>query len=336
MVAPSVSNVRQSPSNWVIKIHMKVFSMTPKLWCITFSSLALLSSFWGFKVAADETDVNSWISVQSENPLARLRLEETSIQLQGIATPVMDANLRPLTQSTVTVIHVKEGQRVTKGTPLITLDNRVAMATVAVAQKAAEATASLEQARLACELASSQLERTKLALRSNASNQFELTVKQNQYDQALSEYGFELENQRTAKAELELAIQRCEELTLRAPFDGDVIQISAKVGNTIDTSQALIRLANLDRLRVEMHLPVALFGRLVSGHTYQLRASAPANRRVSASLKYTAPVIESTSGTFRAVFEIENDTEQLPAGTECWFEKPSDLKLTQWRGRKAP
>ena len=108
--------------------------------------------------------------------------------------------------------------------------------------------------------------------------------------------------------------------TLYAPFDGRVIQIYAGVGNTIDPSQVAVHVAKLDELQVEMHLPIAYFGKISSGQTHELRASAPVNAYVKAKVLYVAPVVEPTSATFRAVFAIENQDLVLPAGFEVWFQ----------------
>lgn len=241
-------------------------------------------------------------------------------QLQGIAKPKQDSELRAAAQGIVSKIHVQEGEWVSAGSPLVTLDDRVAIAAVAIAQQAAEARAALRGAELAMQQAASQLARTEIAFRANASSEFEVEAKRNQAEQARAAFERELEATRTAVAELQLAEAQLGTLTLSAPFDGQVLELRAKAGNTLDPTEVAVRMANLETLRVEMHLPLAMFGQVQANDTYSLFADAPVSREILATVHYVSPAVEPTSGTFRVVFEILNRELALPAGIEIWLQ----------------
>ncbi len=243
--------------------------------------------------------------------------------LQGIALPIRDASLKPLMAGTITKIYVQEGEWVKAGTPLLSLDDRVARAAVAVAQSSAEATAALTQAELAVKQAESQYMRTEQALRSNASSEFEVQAKRNFYEQAVAQLREKQEAKKKALAELELATAQLELLTLRAPFDGQVMQIFGKLGNSIEPNQVAVRIADLDSISVELHAPISLFGKIQSTQRLQLNAAEPVGNELTAQVKYVSPVVEPTSSTFLIRLEIANPERKLPAGFEVWLKSLS-------------
>lgn len=242
--------------------------------------------------------------------------------LQGIARPSQDAELRTAVPGSVAEIHVREGDRVQKGDPLITLDNRVAQAAVDVAREVAQSKAALEQAEWDLKAAQSLVTRTQIAYQSQAASRFEVEAKQNQLEQATAAYQRQVELARRAEAELKLAEAELEQKTLRAPFDGEILAIKARIGNTITVEDIAVRIADLNHLQIEMHLPMQLLGRLKRDHVYELELRSPSQRRIPAFAEYISPVVEPTSGTFRVLFNYDNGNNPIPPGVELWFPSP--------------
>ena len=272
-------------------------------------SLSALVAAIGFGVASQAADLQSLSNSAASD-----------VFLQGIAKAKFDASLRMTEQGTISAIHVKEGEWVKAGTPLLTIDDSAARAAVTVARAAAEAHGAVDQARLVMEQAQTLLTRTRIALHANASTEIEVKSKENQFDQAVAAHQLRLEEQSQAVAQLALAEEQLRKRTLHAPFDGRVIQIHAGLGNTIDPTQPAIHVAQLDQLEIEMHLPVALFNTIAVGDTRELRAAAPVNSTIKGTVTYVAPVVEPTSSTFRVVFVVDNSSLALPAGFEVWYQ----------------
>ena len=103
---------------------------------------------------------------------------------------------------------------------------------------------------------------------------------------------------------------------MKAPFAGQVLQIDAPLGSSIEPTETAIRIADLNELTVEMHLPLSFFGVFEQGESYVLQADAPVNKALTAIAEYVSPVVEPTSGTFRVSFSIDNAQGTLPAGFE--------------------
>lgn len=259
---------------------------------------------------------------QSQRPMGSNIPESIAgAALQGITKPSQDAELKVTTPGVVTRVHVREGDWVKAGDPLVTLDDRVAAAAVEVAKNAAESKAAVQQAEWALKAAHSILIRTEIAVRTQAASQFELQAKTNEYEQAHAAYELQVELSKKAVAELRLAEAELEQKTLRAPFAGQVLAIKAKLGNTLDLEDVAVRVADLSQLRVEMHLPIHLLGSIQKNRIYQLQANAPVDAVIPAFVQFASPVLEPTSGTFRTVFSVDNSDSQLPAGIELWFDE---------------
>lgn len=241
-------------------------------------------------------------------------------QLQGIARPKREAFLRFPTIGQVSRIHIVEGALARTGQPLVTLDDRPQAAEVGVARVAAESKANIVQAEVAVKRASRALQRVKEAQAVDASSAFEVEAKQNDYDEAIAVLDQQRELRQNLEAQLQLAIAKQDQMTVAAPFDGQVVLVGVKEGNSVDNTTSVIQIADLSLLEVEMHLPSQIFGSLSVGETKFLIAGVPVNRKVPATIRYVSPVIEPTGGTFLVRFEINNADGSLPAGFEVWYQ----------------
>jgi RND family efflux transporter MFP subunit len=237
-----------------------------------------------------------------------------SSPLPGLARPIREVTMASPLEGMLMTLEVREGQRVRAGEVLATMDNRVTQAAVGVAQAAADCSADLQHAREELELAQSLLDRL-LKLRSaNSGTSFEVLETRTRLEQARARVAAEEEKQRQAKRRLELEQARLEAHNIRAPFDGEVVQIHAFPGATLTRDDELLTLVRLDELKVELHVPLELYSRLQVGQEYSLDAGPPLNHPLQARLTFVAPIVDSATNTFRAVFTIANQNGRLPAG----------------------
>ena len=167
---------------------------------------------------------------------------------------------------------------------------------------------------LAVKQAQRKLERLQKASLKTTTALFEIEELQSLVEQAAADRDAAAEAQAIAKANLKLAEEQLRRNTLFAPFDGVIVQVHQKVGATVDPSLPVITLSNLQRLEVEMYVPVDRFGMLRPGSTIQVLAGAPVHRQLSATVNSVSPVIDSSSNTFRCDLLIQNQDGTLPAG----------------------
>lgn len=234
-------------------------------------------------------------------------------QLHGVARPSEIAELPSLVPGTIVEVHVKEGQFVKKGTPMVTMDDRVPRARLLAATVEANLTGALKRAEVEHRMAVSRLNRLRTALSRGAGAGFELEEAEGVRDSAAAAIEQQRDILKAAEANRQLAEAQLAQYTITAPFDGLVTEIHRKSG-AIDPSQLIVTMANLSTLEVEMHLPSRLYGTVQRGQTLPLKAGQPIANNIDASVVSVSPIIDSASDTFRCLLQINNSQTQLPAG----------------------
>lgn len=234
-------------------------------------------------------------------------------QLHGVVKPAMSADLPSLVPGLISEVHVTEGQYVKKGTPLISLDDRVPRARLEAATVEANLTGALKRTQVELRMAESQLSRIRQVLSQQAGANFEVEAAEGARDQAAASVSQQEDELKAAEASRKLAEAQLHQYTIVAPFDGLVTEIHRKSG-TVDPSQVVISIANLQTLEVEMHVPSSLYGKIRSGNSVVLQASSPISASINASVQSVSPIIDSASETFRCLLQINNQDGRLPAG----------------------
>jgi multidrug efflux pump subunit AcrA (membrane-fusion protein) len=84
------------------------------------------------------------------------------------------------------------------------------------------------------------------------------------------------------------------------------------------TKQApIVKLAQIDPLRVEVIVPVLLFGRIKVGSQADVVPEEPVGGVWHASVTVVDRVIDAASGTFGVRLALPNPDLRLPAGLKC-------------------
>ena len=234
--------------------------------------------------------------------------------LPGIVTAVEVATLSVPMNGILDRIHVTEGDRVTRGQPLAALEDKIALASVRLAEVMANQNAMLLQASQQQQQAERFLSRVKNAHDSHAASDHERDQAQADFDSACQSLRLAEERQKQAIAQLELERAKLAGHQILAPFDGRVSRIVGHLGQSMNTSQPVLQIVNLRQLQVVLHVPASLFGQLTVGNEYSLDAGIPVSGPIQAKLLATEHVIEAATNTFRCVFLIDNPDETLPAG----------------------
>ena len=295
---------------------------------------------WAAVIAPSFGDDNSMDSFRQVTPRLAVAMAshqddsdpllEISDQFHGIARPSQLAELPSLVPGTITEMHVREGQFVSKGTSLVTLDDRVPRARLAVATIEAQLTGALRRAEVDQKLAESRLNRLRIALSQGAGAAFELQEAEGNRDRAVAAVEQQQDVLKAAEANRQLAEAQLSQYTIVAPFDGIVTQIHRKSG-PIDPSQVIVTVANLNSLEVEMHLPSRMVGSIRQGQNISLKAGVPVSNVINGSVLSVSPIIESASNTFRCLLLIDNSQYRLPAGFSVVLNNPSstDSRVSQ-------
>lgn len=234
-------------------------------------------------------------------------------RFHGVARPASQADLPSMVRGIIQQVHVREGQTVHRGDPLVTLDNRVPQARLAAATVKSGLTGALRRAEVQSRMAIRRRDRLRSALQSGAAGEFELEEAEATCEQAAASVQQQQDLLRAAEAERQLAAAQLDQYTISAPFDGLVTEIHQRSG-AVDPSAPVVSVANVGTLEVEMHLPAEFYGSVQSGQQIALRAGVPVSEVMEATVVSTAPIINSASNTFRCLLRLPNPAARHPAG----------------------
>jgi RND family efflux transporter MFP subunit len=130
-----------------------------------------------------------------------------------------------------------------------------------------------------------------------------------------------------------LQAQQAEEVlnqrTLRSPIDGVVVERLLVPGEYRNEQTAILTLAQIDTLRVEVYVPISYYGQIRTGSNAEVRPEQPVGGVYTATVSVVDRVLDAGSGTFGVRLALPNPKLRLPAGIGCKvsFEAPSDTPL---------
>jgi multidrug efflux pump subunit AcrA (membrane-fusion protein) len=84
-----------------------------------------------------------------------------------------------------------------------------------------------------------------------------------------------------------------------------------------DPSKPILKLEQIDPLRVHVILSRTAFGLIRPGMTATVYPEAPIGRTLSGRVTMVDAVVDGASGTFSAYIELRNPKHRIPAGIRC-------------------
>ena len=79
----------------------------------------------------------------------------------------------------------------------------------------------------------------------------------------------------------------------------------------------MLKLAQVNPLKVEVIIPLNMFGTIKKGMTVQVFPEKPVGGSYKAKVVIVDPVVDSASGTFGVRLELPNKNQKIPAGLTC-------------------
>ncbi len=121
-------------------------------------------------------------------------------------------------------------------------------------------------------------------------------------------------NKKVAKLELKRAEENLKRRTVTSPITGVVVARFKSPGEFVE-EEPIVKLAQMDPLRVEVVVPVSAFGSIKPGMRAEItpEASGVFNGTVS----IVDSVADAASGTFGVRVELPNPDHRLPGGLKC-------------------
>lgn len=101
------------------------------------------------------------------------------------------------------------------------------------------------------------------------------------------------------------------QVSLRAPFTGDVIERNATIGEVIDPNTMLFTVADLSTVWVRADFPEQQAGRLKTGLNIEVRVSAYPDTMFQGAITYVGAVIDPATRTITARANVSNPDGRL-------------------------
>lgn len=213
-------------------------------------------------------------------------------------------------------VMVDRGAAVRKGQVIATMRSEVERANVESARTRAGADAEIQAAIANREVAKIKMKRTFELLRLGFASQLEYDQAKGEFDIADQRLGQAREGKQVAERELQGAVAQLRQRTVRAPFDGVIVDRLIQPGERVD-GKPIFRVAALNPLRVEVIVPSSLYGQIREGMTIPVQPEFAGASSVSARVVQVDRLVDAASGTFRARLDLPNPKQDVPAGVRC-------------------
>jgi multidrug efflux pump subunit AcrA (membrane-fusion protein) len=104
--------------------------------------------------------------------------------------------------------------------------------------------------------------------------------------------------------------------SIRSPIDGVVVERYVSPGEYVNT-QPLLRVAQIDPLRIEVIVPSQIFGSISPGMRASIIPELAVYGEHEATVTIVDRVIDAASSTFGVRLELPNPEARIPSGLKC-------------------
>ncbi len=259
----------------------------------------------------EEGLVEPWMEPASDGAAG-----QDSPTLACIIEPDRVVEIRSPVTGLIEAIPVERADVVEKGQVLVKLDSHVEQAAVELARTRAKMDEAVRAGKARLELGRAKSSRLNklfengalsLDLREEAETEKELA--QLEFDQARKE-------KQIASLDLRRALAVLDRRTIHSPIAGIVVERSMSPGERVD-QETILKVAQIDPLRVEVILPSAMFGSIDTGARATVVPEIPGDTVHVASVTIVDRVVDSASGTFGVRLELPNPDHAIPGGVHC-------------------
>lgn len=237
-------------------------------------------------------------------------------EMACVIKPYAEISIGTPVEGLIQTVPVDRGDWVTKGQVIVTLESSLEESTVALTKAKAEAEAALKSSQVKIGFSTRKVARSLDLFKTNSIAQHE--VDEAQTEKALAEVDYQeaSENKRQAELELNRATAALHLHTIRSPINGVVVDRLLSPGE-LARQTPVMKLAQINPLRVEVFAPISLLGKLNTGMRADVRPEGKGQPVYQAKIVVVNKVVDSASGTFGVRLEMPNPNNTISAGLAC-------------------
>ena len=238
--------------------------------------------------------------------------------------PAQVVEIRSPVEGLIDKVHVQRGDVVKAGQVLVELESSAERSAVESAKFRSQMEGRILSSKNRLEFATKKFNRLNELQKQNF-------IAAQQRDEAEAEMRIAsadlrdaIENQDLAKIEYQRAQDLLNLRTLRSPFNGVVVDRMLNPGDLAESGtgrKAVLKIAQIDPLRVEVVLPLETYGKLRLGMSADVIPEGLGGRH-PATIKVVDRVFDAASGTFGVRLELPNRTGAVPGGIRCQVDFP--------------
>jgi RND family efflux transporter MFP subunit len=233
-----------------------------------------------------------------------------------VIEPHMVVDLSSRVDGIVENIWVERGELVEAGQPLVDLDSGVEEAVVEHSRARARASAELSAGSVSLDFATRRKARVEALFKTAAVSPDQMDEVSTEANLALLQLQRAEENKRLAELQLRQSMEILDRHTIRSPISGVVVARYLAPGESVK-DVPILRIAQVDPLRVEVIVPVSEFGTIEAGQSAIVHPEAPMQGNYAAKVTIVDRVADAASGTFRVRLNLPNPDYVLPSGLKC-------------------
>lgn len=233
-----------------------------------------------------------------------------------VITPSRITDLSSPVMGVLEEVLVERSDRIEQGQVLARLESSVEVAAVNLARVRAEIQSEVDEELINNEHDSKRKRRMDSLYKQQTVS--EEVRDEFERDERLSKIRLQqaLDLKKIREHELSGMEARLQQKTIRAPFDGFVLERLKDEGEYVE-EQAILRIAQLHPLRIEAIYPIELFGKIQPGMEADIVMEAFPDKKLSARVVVVDAVGNAASGTFGVRLEMPNQDNAIPAGLKC-------------------
>lgn len=242
---------------------------------------------------------------------------------QCLIEPYRTVDVRSTVVGVIEKIHVKRGDQIKNGQVLVSLESSSELASLEVARYKAQMTGQIAVAQTKFEYATRAYNRRRDMHAEKLLSAQEKDEAEGDMKSAEAELKLAQENHRAAELELSERTAQYDRRTIRSNLNGvvaDQVLHEGEVADPSDQNQPILRVAQINPLRVRLILPRAAFGQIKLGMSATIIPEAPSAKRLEGTVRVMDSLIDAASGTFSVFLDVANPKMDTPSGLRCQVE----------------
>ncbi|MDH3948381.1 MAG: efflux RND transporter periplasmic adaptor subunit [Gammaproteobacteria bacterium] len=229
--------------------------------------------------------------------------------------------------------HVERSDFVEQDQLVVELESGVEIAAVNKARARSQMQGELNSQRSSLKFTERRFDRIKHLFKKGLVSSHEMDEAETQVQLARAELQKAEDEQRLAALELQRAEETLNLRRIRSPFKGVVVERYKSVGESVE-DKPIIKLAQIDPLRVEVFMPATEFGQVKPGMYAKVKPENSETEEYLTEAKVVDRVIDAASGTFTVRLELPNPDYTIASGLRCKLSFLSESESAEIRAQQ--